>query len=143
MEFFDALVRYEIDLWNHLEARLRSSAGPGLASLEALRVIGRLSGSCRVKELREELRITVGAASKLADRLERDGLIDRHPNTEDHRSYFLLLTAVGDSALRRGAAVAEAALAEHVSAAAEDVAGLTAALGRLDDRVRDATAMTI
>ena len=139
MEFFDALVRYETGLWNHLESRLRLSEGPSLASLEALRIIGRLPDSCRVKELTERLRITVGAASKLADRLERDGLVYRQPNSLDHRSSFLVMTADGQDALRRGVAITEAALAEHLHGSGEDVLALTATLDRLDERVRDVT----
>ena len=55
----------------------------------------RHSGAARVQELRTELGITVGAASKLVDRLERDGLVVRTAHPHDRRSSLVTLTAPG------------------------------------------------
>lgn len=133
MEFFDRLVRYETYLWNHLDDRLRSAGAVSLGNLMALRVARRHAGSGRVQELSDELGITVGAASKLVDRLERDGLAERSANPHDRRSSVVALTAAGDAAHDAGVAVLEAELAAHL--ADEDVAADTALLGRLLDRL--------
>ena len=101
MDFFDALVRYETYLWNHLDDRLVAAGGVSLANLTALRVVRRHAGSARVQELRTQLGITVGAASKLVDRLERDGLVVRTANPHDRRSSLIALTPAGDARARR------------------------------------------
>lgn len=134
MEFFDALVRYETRLWNHLDDRLREGGAVSLATLTALRVVDRHLGTCRVQDLRSDLAITVGAASKLVDRLERDGLAVRRPHPSDRRSSLVELTGSGETALRGGVEVLESALAEHLGDDA-DVAAATALLTRLDGRL--------
>jgi DNA-binding MarR family transcriptional regulator len=115
MDFFDALLRYEIDLWNHLDRHLLESGGPSLAVLEALRVLARHKGKARVVELQNEMRITVGAASKWADRLERDGLGTRRANPDDRRSSMLTLTAEGERKHAAGLAVMAAFLDDHIA----------------------------
>src|SRR3954471_5106365 len=133
MDFFDSLVRYETDLWNHVDRRLSEAGAVSLAQLEALRVIRGCEGACRVQEISRGLSITVGAASKLVDRLERRGLAVRSPNPDDRRSAMGDLTAVGSEAHEAAEAVAERALAEHL--ADEDLSGLTQQLNRLRARL--------
>jgi DNA-binding MarR family transcriptional regulator len=135
MEFFDALVRYGTGLGNHLDDRLKASGSPSVATVFALRVVERHGGTGRVRELRSELGITAGAASKLVDRLERDRLAERRSNPVDRRSSLVKLTAMGRQQLEQGAAVIERSLIEHVDEEA-DLATVTAVLVRLDDRLR-------
>jgi DNA-binding MarR family transcriptional regulator len=129
MDFFDALVRYETALWSHLESTLARRSGGSLAVLEALRSIASHQGEGRVAELQADLGITVGAASKLADRLERDGLVERRANPGDRRSSLLELTDAGQTTLERDLAVIEGALAEHLGTT--DTAAVVALLGSL------------
>jgi DNA-binding MarR family transcriptional regulator len=114
MDFFDDLVRYETYLWNELDDRLRAGGAPPLGTLSALRVVRRHAGTCRVQELRSELGITVGAASKLVDRLERDGLAVRTAHPTDRRSSLVTLTPAGDAAHDAGVRLTEVALADHL-----------------------------
>jgi DNA-binding MarR family transcriptional regulator len=111
-----------------------------MGSLEALRVISRHDGRCRVQEVREELEITVGAASKIVDRLERSGLAARKPNPADRRSSLIVLTGKGRRAHEQGVALIEAELdrvlsgiAPHERTLVEDVLGrLTVALAQVE-----------
>jgi DNA-binding MarR family transcriptional regulator len=84
-----------------------------------------------VQELRQELRITVGAASKLADRLEKEGLAQRQPHPSDRRSSVITLSPAGERALALGAQVLQDALDEHL--AGEDIDTLVSVLQRLDE----------
>lgn len=102
MDFFDALVRSETDLWNLAERELSRSEGFGLGTLQALRVIAHHSPASRVNELSRDLGITIGAASKFVDRLERDGLAVRAPHPDDRRSSLISLTEAGERARRAG-----------------------------------------
>jgi DNA-binding MarR family transcriptional regulator len=133
MDFFDALVRYETDLWNHLNKTLTERGEVSLAQLDALRVVHRHAGSARVQEISRDLSITVGAASKLVDRLEETGLAARSAHPTDRRSALIGLTdrgvGVHDSAL----AVVGHALDQHLAGDAVD--RITALLADLRGRL--------
>jgi len=133
MEFFDVLVRYEIALWNAVNRELGRQDQISLGQLHALRVVGSYGGQARVQDLSSDIGITVGAASKLADRLERDGLASRSPNPANRRSSLIALTAVGQQALASAMDVYSRAVAQAVGE--EDVELLTAALRRLQARL--------
>lgn len=60
MNFLDALVRYEVTLWNAIDAQLRRRGQLSLAEVHALRVVRRYDGSARVQELSDDIGITVG-----------------------------------------------------------------------------------
>ena len=112
--FFDTLVRLEIELWNEIDARLRDADGVTLARYQALQAVHEHDGRARVHEVAQDLGITIGAASKLVDRLEQDGSARREPNPNDRRSSLIALTPDGvrryETAAATFAAAAEAAL---------------------------------
>jgi MarR family multiple antibiotic resistance transcriptional regulator len=133
MDFFDKLVRYETDLWNVAERDIARGGGVGLGTLQALRVIARHAPATRVNEVSRDLGITIGAASKFVDRLERDGLAARAPHPDDRRSSLVALTAAGQSALDTGEAALQRSLERTVGG--EDLSALTGALGDLQRRL--------
>jgi DNA-binding MarR family transcriptional regulator len=139
MDFFDALVRYETSLWNHLDRRLGHAGAVSLATLTAVRVVDRYRGTCRVQELRADLGITVGAASKLVDRLERDGLALRRANPDDGRSSLIDLTPTGAEALADGVEALEDAL-DHQLGNEPDLMSVTDFLVRVDAKLHALTA---
>lgn len=137
-EFFDVLVRLEIRLWNELDDAVEHAHGVSLGRLQALRVVQLRARNARVQDVADDLLITVGAASKLVDRLERDGSARREPNPADRRSSLISLTAAGAELLDAGLATFEAVLADRLTgdgATAADVGSGTAALGRLLHRL--------
>ncbi|MGX9889225.1 MarR family winged helix-turn-helix transcriptional regulator [Streptomyces sp. NPDC002276] len=93
-QLFDDLVRFETDLWNGIDARLRQDCAVTLGSLNVLLVVER-AGSCRVNDIAAALSITVGGASQAVDRLERAGRCVRRPHRTDRRSSIVELTAAG------------------------------------------------
>ncbi len=133
MDFFDVLVRYEIALWNAVDQELARQQQISLAHLHALRVVDRYQGRARVQEVSEDVGITVGAASKLVDRLERAGLTVRSPNPDNRRSSLVALTAAGQQALAAAGQVCSSAVDRLIGD--EDVEALAAALRRLQSRV--------
>lgn len=134
MDFFTLLVRFETTLWNRVERGLGEDRRVSMANLLALRVLDGHGGNGRVNELSDELDITIGAASKLVDRLERAGLAQRRPHPDDRRSSLISLTPDGQQALADGLVTAERLLADlladtgDVAAAAESIRRLQAAL---------------
>ena len=93
-QLFNEIIRFEIELWNAVEARLKAEFNLPLTHFEPMSVMDRL-GPCRVYDIASELRITTGGASKLIDRIEASGYCRRRPNPADRRSSLLELTPAG------------------------------------------------
>jgi DNA-binding MarR family transcriptional regulator len=91
---FTDLVRYQIGLWNAVDARLRADHDLQLSHFEPLQIIASRQG-CRVFDIAEEMVISVGGTSKLVDRLEAAGHVRRTANPGDRRSSIIELTATG------------------------------------------------
>jgi DNA-binding MarR family transcriptional regulator len=119
---FSELIRFETELWNAVDERLREECDLPLSRFEPMQVIARRP-VCRVQDIAAELVITVGGASKLIDRIEGSGYCRRRANPDDRRSSIVELTATGrrmlgvatkvfedELAVRLGSAVSEHAL---------------------------------
>jgi DNA-binding MarR family transcriptional regulator len=111
--FFDQLVRFQIELWNAVDARLSADCGLSLGRFQTLRVIDGRSG-CRVQDIAQDLAITVGGVSKVVDRLVASGHCVRSANPDDKRSSLITLTPVGEQGLAVGTASFEDELRERV-----------------------------
>jgi DNA-binding MarR family transcriptional regulator len=117
IQWLTDLVRVEIVLWNSIDARLRRQHDLSLAFFEALYFIGSApDGSLRVGDLARALRITVGAASKLVDRVDAAGLIRRELDAEDRRASRVVLTDAGRRRLAEAGATYTAELAALLDA---------------------------
>lgn len=97
---FNRLVRIQIMLWNACNIRIREQTGLPLARIEVLRTVQAID-HCRVNDIAEHLLITVGAASKLVDRLQASGHILRRPNPADSRSSIVTLTQNGQCVIQQ------------------------------------------
>jgi DNA-binding MarR family transcriptional regulator len=106
-EMFTELVRAEIELWNALDAHLQVTTGVTLAQFQALSAVRANEGAARVHEISAEMSITVGATSKVVDRLERDGFAVRTAHPSDRRSSLVSLTEHGSTALAKADEAAE------------------------------------
>jgi DNA-binding MarR family transcriptional regulator len=115
-EVFTQLVRAEIRVWNSLDDHLKTTLALTLANFQALAAVANLAEPVRVQDIATEMHLTVGAASKLVDRLERDGLVRREANRADRRSSVILLTETGQRSHAAGAAASE----EHLRALLAD-----------------------
>ena len=116
-DMFTELVRLEIELWNGLNTRLESEAGVSLSRFQALAAIRTSGGAARVQDISAEMSITVGATSKLIDRLERDGLAVRSAHPHDRRSSIVALTDGGAEVLAAADDAAESHLRTVLGAA--------------------------
>jgi DNA-binding MarR family transcriptional regulator len=112
---FSELVRFETELWNAIDARLRADFDLPLSRYEPMRVIER-HGSCRVNDIATELVITIGGTSKLIDRIEVSGYCRRRPNPEDGRSSIIELTPPGKRLLAKAKIALDDELAARLSA---------------------------
>jgi len=116
------------------EAALAAAELPPLAWYDVLWAIRRAPARrLRMAELAAGLTISRGGLTKLADRLENAGFLRREPADDDGRGLYAVLTADGNTLLRRMWPVYSRALREtFVSAiSSEEAAGIAAALARV------------
>ncbi len=96
VQWLSDLIRLEIVLWERVDARLREEHELPLSFFESLYFISRSRDSgLRIGDLAQALGVTVGGTSKLADRIERAGLIRREPDPDDRRASRVALTPTG------------------------------------------------
>lgn len=136
--FFADLVRCETRLYNAVNDRLRERHGIVTSQFEFLRYLRDHPGA-RVADLAAEFAVGIGAISKGADRLERQGWIARRPNPSDRRSSLLVLTDDGlrladaaEGTFTEGLAelIADALKASSITAAAQALSELRSVLER-------------
>lgn len=105
---FAALVGAELRAWNSLEAALADAGNPlSLGRFLVLRTV-RDTDYCRIQEVASSQGITLGAASRLVDRLSRDGLLHRTPCEHDRRATILTVTRLGLSSLDTAETIVDA-----------------------------------
>ena len=104
---FTALINTEMGAWNAVESAL-SEAGNALTlgRFLVLRTV-RDAPACRIQEVAASQGITLGAASRLVDRLHRDGLLHRTPYEHDRRATILTVTEQGLAHLEEACMIVE------------------------------------
>jgi DNA-binding MarR family transcriptional regulator len=115
-QLFHDIVRFEIELWNAVDARLRSEFDLPLTHFEPMLMMDRLQ-RCRVYDIATELGITTGGTSKLVDRIEASGYCRRLPNPADRRSSLLELTPEGQRILAKAGVAFDEELQRWLGAA--------------------------
>jgi DNA-binding MarR family transcriptional regulator len=125
-------------LTRQLDADLQDSDGISLQTFEVLLRISRSPmGHITMSELAEGVSLTTGGVTRLADRLEKDGLVERRSCPTDRRVVHLGLTAQGTETLA-------VALGHHLESLEQRVASRissedTAVLERVLDELRRPT----
>jgi DNA-binding MarR family transcriptional regulator len=86
-----------------------------------------------VADLASAFAIGVGTTSKIADRLEKEGWLERRPNPANRHSSLLALTPAGESVVSRAEPVWQAAIQEILGGAVtpEELTALSLTLGAL------------
>src|ERR1700746_1582871 len=72
-----ALISAKVASWNTLERELGDSHGLGVSDFEVLDHLANMPDGCRAQNLAEAVHLSQSALSRLADRLERHGLVER------------------------------------------------------------------
>jgi DNA-binding MarR family transcriptional regulator len=90
-----ALISAKVASWNTLERELSDSHGLGVSDFEVLDHLATKQDGCRAQNLAEAVHLSQSALSRLADRLERHGLVERDNCVSDRRGINLVLTEAG------------------------------------------------
>ena len=131
---FTDLVRAETRLYNAVAERVKAEAGIGAGHFEMLRYVrDHQDQGARVADVASTFAIGVGTTSKIADRLEKEGWLERRPNPANRRSSLLALTPAGESVVSRTEPVWQAAIQEILGSAVtpEELTTLSLALAAL------------
>jgi len=117
VEWVRDIIRLEIVLWERVDLRLRERHELPLSFFESLYFVSRApSQTLRVGDLSQALRITIGGASKLVDRIEKAGLLARQPDPHDRRAALVALTPAGRRKLNVAIKTYEAEMSSLVDA---------------------------
>lgn len=113
---FGLLLEAHQRLTRLLDTDLQGSDGISLQTFEVLLRISRSpDGRLIMSELAEQVALSAGGVTRLADRLEQDGLVARQACPNDRRRMYLVLTSVGADVLRSAIEHHSAALDEHLT----------------------------
>jgi DNA-binding MarR family transcriptional regulator len=128
-----AVVTSHAALTERVQRALTAADLPPLSWFEVLWAVRRSpTGRPRMSELAEWLTLSRGGITKLVDRLQDAGYLERVSCAEDRRSLQAELTPAGEKMLEEMRAVYEAELERHLSALSGDEAELiTAALQKV------------
>ena len=104
---FTALINTEMGAWNAVDSALSEARNAlTLGRFLVLRTV-RNTPACRIQEVAASQGITLGAASRLVDRLHRDGLVHRTPCEHDRRATILTVTEQGLAHLEEACMIVE------------------------------------
>jgi DNA-binding MarR family transcriptional regulator len=113
---------------------------PPLSWFELLWAVKRSpTGSPRMSELAEYLTLSRGGITKLVDRLEQGGYLERVACSEDRRSLQAELTPAGEELLEEMRAIYRAEVERHLATlSAAEAELITATLAKVTDSTCDA-----
>jgi DNA-binding MarR family transcriptional regulator len=142
LDAWRAMLNAHAALIGEVERRLASAGLPPLSWYDVLWALKRSSGrSLRMLELaRAVVTISPSGLTRLVDRIEAAGLLERRPCATDRRGYEAVLTTDGAAMLRRMWPVYAGVLSDHLVPNLSDRQALTVAtaLGRVPDSARRA-----
>lgn len=96
-----------------VEARIQAETGMLMADHEALLNLAHTERSLRMSEIAERLILSKGGTTKVIDRLEDQGLVERHPDPSDLRALVVEITPKGRAMLEQIQPIVDEAIAEH------------------------------
>jgi DNA-binding MarR family transcriptional regulator len=100
LEAWGGFLRLNMTLHRELDRRLLKTQGISITGYEVLLRLVWAGRTLRMSELAEHVLMSSGGFTRLADRLERDGLIARERSADDLRGYEVRITPDGRRALK-------------------------------------------
>ncbi len=128
------LIRAQQEMLSAVEAELEAAGFPPLGWYDVLLELTRVEdGGLRPVALEQELLLAQYNLSRLLDRLEKAGHIERRACPEDGRGQIVAITASGRALVKRMWPTYRAAIARHVGAklSEDEATRLATLLGKL------------
>lgn len=131
-----AMLNAHTALVERIDAELAAANLPPLSWYDVLWAVRRAPGRrIRMAQLADSLTLSRGGLTKLADRLESEGLLRREPADDDGRGFYAAITDEGIAILRRMWSVYSRVLRETFAASIDAREGqvIASALNRAKD----------
>jgi DNA-binding MarR family transcriptional regulator len=113
-EAWRSLLRARACLARRLDAELERAHGLPMSSYEVLHHLAQSSGGrMRMRDLAERAQLSRSGLTRLADRLERDGLLNRCSCDHDARGAYACLTTAGRERVNDARRTQTAVVREH------------------------------
>src|SRR5262245_44129656 len=127
------LIRAQQAVLAAVEAELKTAGFPPLAWYDVLLELSRAQEGLRPFALEQELLLAQYNLSRLLDRLERAGYLERRACPEDGRGQIVAITAAGRALVKRIWPTYRAAIARHLGAklSEDEASRLATLLGKL------------
>jgi DNA-binding MarR family transcriptional regulator len=138
LEAWRALLRGQALLIEEVERQLAAEGLPPLGWYDVLTELEKAGGRLRIHELADAVILSRSGLSRLLDRLEEAGLLQREPAEDDRRGAYAAITPEGRRMLKRMWPVYERCLAEHFAPnlGSADARAIRSALERVTGSVR-------
>ena len=133
LDIWRAVVTSHAAVTDRVQKALAAADLPPLSWFELLQAVSTSpNGPPRMSELAEWLTLSRGGITKLVDRLQQAGYLERVNCTEDRRALHASLTPAGEAMLEEMRGVYAAELEQHLTRLSEEEAELiTAALSKV------------
>ncbi|HEX2492565.1 MAG TPA: MarR family transcriptional regulator [Steroidobacter sp.] len=127
------LIRAQQTVLAAVEAELKAAGFPPLAWYDVLLELSRADAGLRPFALEQALLLAQYNLSRLLDRLEKAGCIERRTCAEDGRGQIVAITPSGRALIKRMWPTYRAAIARHLGAklSEDEAARLASLLGKL------------
>jgi DNA-binding MarR family transcriptional regulator len=127
------LVRAQQTVLAAVEAELKAAGFPPLAWYDVLLELSRADAGLRPFALEQALLLAQYNLSRLLDRLEKAGYVERRTCAEDGRGQIVAITPSGRALIKRMWPTYRAAIARHLGAklSEDEAARLASLLGKL------------
>src|SRR3954463_16691506 len=102
LDAWRAMLNTHARLTTQVEAALAATGLPQLAWYDVLWALQRAPGKAlRMGELADAVTISRSGLTRLVDRIEAEGLLERKPSPEDRRAIDVVITSDGSKLLRK------------------------------------------
>lgn len=137
MPAFLALLRTHARLKDQLELDVRRNGGLSVARYDVLMQLDMAGGRLRLSDLAQAVVLSPSGLSKLLDRMQESGLVERQPDPDDARSTFAAITRHGRGVVRKTRPRHHIFLQHAFGDVLDDrdLADLTRIMARLDARL--------
>lgn len=109
LDLFAELVSAQIAAWNTVDNAAKTIPKMSAARLLALKMLLQAPAGLKVTDIARQQNISDSAASKLCDRLVKDGLVSRERSVQDKRIQVVVITPAGRDAVTAAQETGESA----------------------------------
>lgn len=121
MEAWEAVLRTVGSLLKTFERELQEAEGLPLPWYDVLiQLSAAPDGRLRMQALADSVVLSRSGLTRLIDRMEKAGLVEREHSTEDRRGYYTVLTEEGRRVFLRAKPVHERGISEHFTKYLDD-----------------------